>query len=395
MSFNRDENCDENHSQRQQHQESSGASNHSESTGSVNSIGTNSVGSCGQAVPLGGLFEGSMSSNHNLSGTDSHHYHNQQQQFQYQQQTKQNKIYNQYSPSTNHVIPVSAIRTQPITITSKHVRSRSAIDPLISCDETDSQLYTQLSSVHHPSNYYNSYNASSFQQNSFNSLIGSESSLSSSSFLFSSYSPPTTMTYSSYFINAGSNRNRNADSGSSLSFLANIEEKISKLYYRHGLLISRHPVKTIFLSLLIMLMSAYPIITYSGLFGSSSEIFITSANEPFNLFSYESSSSIFYQHEPDKIANSLLKQLSNSRTDSLLKYLYFWKNFETEPPVAQRTASFLNSQFHQNHIEQHPSWVCLIFIIYFFDHSSSLSLKFSLDQIFPMLLYNKYMFDLR
>src|SRR5699024_8312740 len=110
-----------------------------------------------------------------------------------------------------------------------------------------------------------------------------------------------------------------------LNFLSSIEEKVSRLYYQHGLFCARHSFLVILSSLLIVTIASYPIITFRGLFGSSSEIYITSSNTDYSpsptLWTKSS-----HRHESDKsnpIKNSILLQ---TETDSFLKHLYFWKN---------------------------------------------------------------------
>src|SRR5699024_6391110 len=100
----------------------------------------------------------------------------------------------------------------------------------------------------------------------------------------------------------------------------------------------------------------YPIITFRGLFGSSSEIYITSSNTDYSpsptLWTKSS-----HRHESDKsnpIKNSILLQ---TETDSFLKHLYFWKN-SNYPDASVNSGNF---HLHQNV----PRWasvkLCFLF----------------------------------
>lgn len=108
---------------------------------------------------------------------------------------------------------------------------------------------------------------------------------------------------------------------SSLSghFLASIEEKVAKLYYKHGLFCSRHSLFVILLSLAVVVCSSFQIFTYRGIFGSSAEVY-TSSDEPIQ-FGHFTEPATFNE--------------TGSHSETIYKYLNFWKNsdFENEPSV--------------------------------------------------------------
>ncbi|OTF70683.1 hypothetical protein BLA29_002449 [Euroglyphus maynei] len=66
-------------------------------------------------------------------------------------------------------------------------------------------------------------------------------------------------------------------SQSSTHFLSTIEEKVSKLYYKHGLFCSRHPALIISFSLMVVFIISYQIFTFHGVFGSSYDLYISSS----------------------------------------------------------------------------------------------------------------------
>lgn len=100
------------------------------------------------------------------------------------------------------------------------------------------------------------------------------------------------------------------------SFLAKIEEKVSLLYYRHGLFCSRHSILVIILALAVVTICSYQIFTYRGIFGSSSEIYLSPDSTPQHIVDT-------YQFDSQETEATALNE---SHSDSLYKYLNFVKN---------------------------------------------------------------------
>lgn len=67
------------------------------------------------------------------------------------------------------------------------------------------------------------------------------------------------------------------------AFLAPIQDKVAHLYYRHGLICSRHPWIIIFITVFIICFCCHPIIGIHYLIRSPSQPFTTTLNE-YNRF---------------------------------------------------------------------------------------------------------------
>lgn len=63
------------------------------------------------------------------------------------------------------------------------------------------------------------------------------------------------------------------------SLLTRIQDKVGHIYYKHGLLCSKHPYILVFLTLLVTGFSCYPIIGIHYLIGSSSQPFVTTLDD--------------------------------------------------------------------------------------------------------------------
>lgn len=105
----------------------------------------------------------------------------------------------------------------------------------------------------------------------------------------------------------------------SAPFLLTIEEKVSKLYYKHGLFCSRHPSFIIALSLVIVFISSSQIFTFHGIVGSSYEVYTTSSR------------------------NSIISKEND--LSHLKKHLNFWSN------------SFTKTELDINDDQHVPPWV--------------------------------------
>lgn len=264
-------------------------------------------------------------------------------------------------PGHNHQqnsIPSNAIRTPATSIhhssSNRHVRSRSAVEPLISYGllgppphnlHSSSTSITTTSTPSGVSNnhlhhlpYHNNHNHH-LSKNAVTSLINSSSSVGSPSNGRGSLSP----------------------------FLSSIEEKVARLYYRHGLFCARHSLAVIAVSLLIVTLAAFPIVTFLGLFGSSSEVYVIpsySSNRPYHDHFDETTLKAAYSHRHAEKAeknggsspvksNSLLLQ---TETDSFLRHIYFWKNYPDPgraKPASEEESSSTASPIYQNV----PRWV--------------------------------------
>lgn len=105
-------------------------------------------------------------------------------------------------------------------------------------------------------------------------------------------------------------------------FLLTIEEKVSKLYYKHGLFCSRHPWFIIALSLVVVIISSHQIFTFHGIVGSSYEVYTSSSSLKSSILSKE-----------------------NDLSHSLKKHLNFWSN------------SFTRTELDINADQNIPPWV--------------------------------------
>lgn len=282
-------------------------------------------------------------------------------------------------------IPSNAIRTPATAIhhgsSNRHVRSRSAIEPLISCgllgpsphhlhSASSSSITATASSSSSPSavvgsNYlhhlpYHSNNHSNHSsKNAVTSLINSSSSPSGV---------------------GGGGGGGGSHRGSLSPFLSSIEEKVARLYYRHGLFCARHSLAVIAVTLLIVTIAAYPIVTFLGLFGSSSEVYVAPNFSPssgplHNHFSPDSGAAAYnHRHAEQKseknggsssISSSPVKSnslLLQTETDSFLRHLYFWKNYPDSGRAASPASSFSEEEETSSTSSPHsyqnvPRWV--------------------------------------
>ena len=72
--------------------------------------------------------------------------------------------------------------------------------------------------------------------------------------------------------------NRKQWTPNSSQLLNRIEEKVSNVYYKYGLLCSRHPIVVIVSTLMIVSVCCYPITGIRYLLGNSSQMFTTLDN---------------------------------------------------------------------------------------------------------------------
>lgn len=68
----------------------------------------------------------------------------------------------------------------------------------------------------------------------------------------------------------------------SSQLLSRIEEKVGHIYYKHGLICSRHPYLVIIITLLIVSVCCYPITGIRYLLGNSSQKYMTTIENQFN-----------------------------------------------------------------------------------------------------------------
>ncbi len=341
------------HHQQQHHE--NGGSNYSGSSSSLNSVGGN-ANAGGNAYANINYYQQQQQhqhhgSNHHLSqwptvpspAPPSPHLQNHHQQQHYQ-----------------NSIPSNAIRTPATAIhhTSKHVRSRSAVEPLISYGGLGPPPPSTLPSSHSPSNHHHHLSSHHYtnhhhlSKNAVNSLIASSSSIPS----------PT------------------RPGSSSLSpFLSSIEEKVARVYYRHGLFCARHSLVVIAASLLMVTIAAYPIVTFLGLFGSSSEVYVvpgfaasfSSDGSDLHSSLSEATTATFSGggkaplHRHDKASeghskggakSSLLLQTETA--DTFLRHMYFWKNYPNYSASASSSSSSSSSSATSSPQYQNvPRWV--------------------------------------
>lgn len=293
-------------------------SNHSGSTSSLNSVGTGASAAYGVGAQPQSYPYAAVTTNHHLPSAAV----NPKLQQHMAIGASQSPPLPPPPPQQNCSIPSNAIHTPATAIhhISKHVRSRSAVEPLISYGLVPPSQATSTSSHHlHPSSAVSSHHLHQLNKNSVSSL---------------------TSVIPSPSLNVAS-----------LSFLSSTEEKVARLFYRHGLFCARHSLAVIFTSLLLVSIASYPIVTFSGLFGSSSEVYVTSSNAEYrpqqaNFASPTSKSPFHHRHDAEKshpISNTLLLQTG---TDSFLKHVTFWKNGADDS---------VNSQTYLSH--NVPRWV--------------------------------------
>ena len=67
----------------------------------------------------------------------------------------------------------------------------------------------------------------------------------------------------------------------SSEILSQIEQNVSNVYYRYGLMCSRHPILVILLTLIIVSICCYPITGLRYLLGSSSQKFVTTLDNTY------------------------------------------------------------------------------------------------------------------
>ncbi len=71
-------------------------------------------------------------------------------------------------------------------------------------------------------------------------------------------------------------------SSKSSQLLVRIQDKVGLIYYKHGLICSRHPYLVIIITLIIVSLSCYPITGIKNLLGNSSQKYVTIVDNSLN-----------------------------------------------------------------------------------------------------------------
>lgn len=81
--------------------------------------------------------------------------------------------------------------------------------------------------------------------------------------------------------NSLSKESHSSDSRQSSQLLSRIQSKVGNIYYKHGLICSRHPYLVIIITLLTVSVCCYPITGIRYLLGNSSQEYMTSVADQF------------------------------------------------------------------------------------------------------------------